>query len=67
MVIAASMYGKFKTTFQILMVCFLIADINNPVFEFVTNALIWIALILTVVSLVDYIYKNRNILIGDKM
>ena len=66
-VIAASMYGKFKTTFQILMVCFLIADINNPVFEFVTNALIWIALILTVVSLIDYIYKNRNILIGDKM
>lgn len=62
-VIAASYWGKFKTTFQMIMICLLIADIQmiRPVTTIVTA----IALILTVVSLVDYIIKNKNVMKED--
>ena len=56
-VIAASYWGKFKTTFQRVL---LILDI--PALAFVTTICVWIALVLTIVSLVDYIYKNHKIL-----
>ena len=59
-VIAASYWGKFKTTFQMVSVVLLILDI--PALAFVTTICVWIALLLTIVSLVDYIYKNRKIL-----
>lgn len=60
-VIAASYWGKFKTTFQMVSVVLLILDI--PALAFVTTICVWIALLLTIVSLVDYIYKNHKILI----
>ena len=60
-VIAASYWGKFKTVSQMLMVIVLIADLGS-VFDMIGTALIWIALILTVVSLVDYIAKNVQVL-----
>ncbi len=56
-VIAASYWGKFKTTFQMVSVVLLI-----PALAFVTTICVWIALLLTIVSLVDYIYKNHKIL-----
>ncbi|WP_294339620.1 CDP-diacylglycerol--glycerol-3-phosphate 3-phosphatidyltransferase [uncultured Clostridium sp.] len=59
-VIAASYWGKFKTTFQMVSVVLLILDI--PALTFVTTICVWIALVLTIVSLVDYIYKNHKIL-----
>ena len=59
-VIAASNWGKFKTTFQMVSVVLLILDI--PALAFVTTICVWIALLLTIVSLVDYIYKNHKIL-----
>ena len=59
-VVAASYWGKFKTTFQMLMICLMIADISA--LSAVTAAVMWIALILTVVSLVDYLVKNRDVL-----
>ena len=59
-VIAASYWGKFKTTFQMVSVVLLILDI--PALAFVTTICVWIALLLTIVSLVDYIYKNHKIL-----
>lgn len=65
-VIAASYWGKFKTTFQMLMICLLIADIPGALFRSVTEICVWIALILTVVSLIDYIYKNKNVLKSNK-
>ena len=43
------------------MVIVLIADLGG-VFDMIGTALIWIALILTVVSLVDYIAKNVQVL-----
>ena len=59
-VIAASYCGKFKTTFQMIAVILMIVDL--PVLHILTVACTWIALVLTVVSLVDYIAKNHKVL-----
>ena len=61
-VIAASYWGKFKTTFQILMSIMLILHFDHPVALIVEQILICISLILTIVSLVDYIIKNKDVL-----
>ncbi|MDD6491852.1 MAG: CDP-diacylglycerol--glycerol-3-phosphate 3-phosphatidyltransferase [Firmicutes bacterium] len=59
-VIAASYWGKFKTTFQMVAVCLLIADIQA--INVVTQIVLWIAVILTVVSLIDYLIKNKGVM-----
>ena len=59
-VIAASYWGKFKTTFQMIAVCLLIADVE-ALYLF-TQIILWIAVILTVVSLIDYIIKNKDVM-----
>ncbi len=59
-VIAASYWGKFKTTFQMAAVCLLIADIA-PLCV-LTQIVLWIAVILTVVSLIDYLVKNKDVM-----
>lgn len=64
-VIAASMWGKYKTAISMVMIGFVIADINIAAFQVVTQVLIWASLILTVVSLVDYVMKNKEILRGS--
>ena len=64
-VIAASYWGKFKTTFQMIAVILMI--VNLEVLGMVTKAFVWIALILTIVSLVDYVAKNHKILTEGKM
>lgn len=61
-VIAASYWGKFKTVFQMAMIIVLIAAFEGSVFEVVEQILIWVSLILTIVSLVDYIRKNKEVL-----
>lgn len=63
-VIAASYWGKFKTVFQMIMVILLILDLGG-VFNTVAQVITWIALILTVVSLVDYLKKNWGVLDGE--
>lgn len=64
-VIAASYWGKFKTVSQMIMSVLLI--LNLPALSLVTNVFIWIATILTVVSLVDYIAKNYHVLTEGRM
>ena len=61
-VIAASYWGKFKTTFQMLMVIVLILNIQMSFFQILGVILTYVALILTVVSLIDYIVKNKDVL-----
>lgn len=65
-VIAASMWGKFKTTFQMAMIILLILNMNADVYVAGVGiihvlALIatYVALVLTIVSLLDYLYKNK--------
>jgi CDP-diacylglycerol--glycerol-3-phosphate 3-phosphatidyltransferase len=64
-VIAASVWGKVKTTFQMIMIIVLIADFGG-IFQLIGTILIWISLVLTVVSLVDYILKNKNVFAQEK-
>lgn len=59
-VIAASYWGKFKTTFQMLMVCMMI--VGEPIPGLLTDIVMWIAVILTVISLVDYLAKNKDVM-----
>ena len=55
-VIAASYWGKVKTTVQIIMIIALIIEFPYALI------IAWIAVILTVVSLVDYIVKNIQVI-----
>ena len=64
-VIAASYWGKFKTTFQMIAVILLILDI--PALRLVTTLCVWVALALTIISLVDYMAKNYKILTEGSM
>ena len=61
-VIAASYWGKFKTTFQMLMIIVLLLDFGG-IFDLIGQILIWAALILTVVSLADYLIKNKHVIL----
>lgn len=71
-VIAASYWGKFKTTFQMVMICLML--VNNGYFlprnteelQLVTDIFMWIALALTVISLVDYLVKNKDVMKEQK-
>lgn len=65
-VIAASYWGKFKTVFQMLMIIVLIANINLPFFTVLGTILTYVALVLTIVSLIDYIAKNKDVLKEQK-
>ena len=65
-VIAASYWGKFKTTFQMIMVIVLILNIKTTLFYYIGNILIVIATALTIISLIDYIIKNKNVLKEQK-
>lgn len=65
-VIAASYWGKFKTVFQMLMIIVLILNLPGRLFEILGVILTWAALILTIVSLCDYLIKNKDVLKEQK-
>ena len=60
-VIAANYWGKFKTVFQMLMVILMVANFGG-FFNTVAQILKWIALALTIISLVTYLMQNRQVL-----
>ena len=60
-VIAAGIWGKLKTVCQMVMIIVLIADLGG-VLEIIGTGLIWLSLALTIISLVDYLYTNRQVL-----
>lgn len=64
-VIAASYWGKFKTVFQMTAVILLI--LNLEPLKLISDIVLWIAVALTVISLVDYIYKNHKVLTEGSM
>ena len=61
-VIAASMWGKFKTTSQMIMIIMLIINFESGPLHIVQTVMMYVALALTLISLIDYIMKNRNVL-----
>ena len=65
-VIAASKWGKLKTICQMAMVILLLANFPGKPVYILEQILIYLALVLTVVSLIDYLYKNRKVLGSQK-
>lgn len=59
-VIAAGYIGKFKTTFQMIMVCLMIGNIEQ--LWLVTDIVMYIALALTIISLIDYLVRNKDVM-----
>ncbi|RDU24850.1 CDP-diacylglycerol--glycerol-3-phosphate 3-phosphatidyltransferase [Anaerosacchariphilus polymeriproducens] len=66
-VIAASYWGKFKTVSQMFMIIVLILNLNHSIFETVEIVLIYTSLVLTVLSLIDYIAKNKSVLFNGNI
>jgi len=64
-VIAASMWGKVKTVIQMFLCFFLILGFDFLVWNIICQVLIYAAVALTVISLVDYIWKNKQVIGGD--
>lgn len=61
-VIAAGYWGKLKTTFQMIMSIMLIFHFENPTWQLFEQIFIYLSLIFTIISLIDYLVKNRKIL-----
>ncbi len=61
-VLAAGWWGKLKTAFQMVMIIVLIIDIPLKAFDIIGWALIWISLALTIISMIDYVVKNIEVL-----
>ena len=61
-VIAAGYLGKLKTVFQMVMSVMLIFHFSHPVWLATEQIFIWGSLILTIVSLIDYLIKNKDVL-----
>lgn len=66
-VIAASWWGKIKTIVQMLMSILLILNFEGREIDLIEYIFIYAALVLTVVSLVDYLRKNWTIIDDGKM
>ena len=65
-VIAASYWGKFKTTAQMIMCILFIVHIENPVFAVLEQIFLYVSVALTIISLVEYIIKNKAVLKEQK-
>ena len=65
-VIAASYWGKFKTTAQMIMCILFIVHLDNSVFFALEQIFLYLSVALTVISLVEYVWKNRQVLKEQK-
>lgn len=63
-VLTAGWWGKFKTAFSMVMIIVLIVNtpLNNSVLYIIGQVLIWISLALTIISMIEYVSKNFNVL-----
>jgi len=66
-VIAAGMWGKVKTVVQMVMAIFLILDFRDDYIDIFEQVLIYASVILSVISLLDYLIKNRGLFIDKKV
>lgn len=77
-VIAAGYWGKLKTVCQMIMICVMLVVVNpqafitdgvaNEAFDIITtigNVLLWASVALTIISLVDYLVKNKDVMKED--
>lgn len=62
LVIAASIWGKFKTATTMVSICLMLVVKELPFLDKVSLVIFWIAVTLTIVSLVDYLMKNKSVM-----
>lgn len=60
-VIAASIWGKIKTSVTMVMIIVLLLHIVHPVIQFIEVILIFLATFFTIISAIDYIIKNLSV------
>lgn len=65
-VIAAGWTGKVKTVFQMAMVILMIIHVDNSIYHMVELVVMYIALALTIVSLIEYLSANIGVLRDDE-
>ena len=65
-VIAASMWGKVKTTVQMIMIITLTVNLDIPFINVIEMILVYASLALTLISLADYLIKNKNVVTNKK-
>lgn len=63
-VIAASWWGKWKTAVTMITIIFMIPDFGGTVVFWIEQVLIYASLILTIISLIDYLVKNKQVVLG---
>ncbi len=66
-VIAASFWGKIKTIVQMVMSILLIINWNGQIIDIVELVLVYAAIALTVISLIDYLVKNWKVMQDGQM
>lgn len=63
-VMAASWWGKIKTTCQMIMIIFVLLHLPGITALWIEKILILLSVFFTIVSAVDYIVKNKQVLLG---
>lgn len=61
-VIAASWWGKIKTIVQMIMIVAMLLNFEAGWYVMLCNILVYAAVALTIISMADYLYKNRQVL-----
>lgn len=61
-VIAAGWWGKYKTVSQMVMIIVMIINLDYKWYGVLEYVLIYLALALTIISMVDYLVKNKSVL-----
>ena len=62
--IAASFWGKAKTVSQMTMIIVMLADYS--LIQFIEKPLLYLSLVLTVISGINYIIKNRKVILAEE-
>lgn len=65
-VIAASSIAKLKTVMQMVMIILFLIPIDSPVLRIAAIVFSYTALILTIISGLQYIWLNRNVFVENK-
>ena len=63
-VLAAGIWGKFKTATQMVMIIVLIANLPGESVYVIEQILIYASLVLTIFSMIDYLWTNRKLLLN---
>lgn len=66
-VLAAGWWGKLKTNVQMIMSVMLIINLENNFMNVLEQVFIYGALVLTIISLMDYLYHNWRLLFEHNM